>query len=65
MTKNQEDDPRETNALIIVSCGTNNPNRSVRAIHLAQVATTLGKKVSVFLLDEAVYLARQGIVRLV
>ena len=31
-------DPRENRVLITVSCGTNNPNRSVRAFHLAQVA---------------------------
>ena len=54
-------DPRENRVLITVSCGTNNPNRSVRAFHLAQVAHTMGKEVAVFLLDEAVYLARKGI----
>ncbi len=54
-------DTRENNVLITVSCGTNNPNRSVRALHLAQVAHSMGKNVSIFLLDEAVYLARKGV----
>ncbi|MBW1780539.1 MAG: DsrE family protein [Deltaproteobacteria bacterium] len=54
-------DSRENRVLITVSCGTNNPNRSVRAFHLAQVAHGMGKEVAVFLLDEAVYLARKGI----
>ena len=54
-------DPRENRVLITVSCGTNNPNRSVRAFHLAQVAHSMGKEVAIFLLDEAVYLARKGV----
>jgi len=37
-------DPRENKALITVSCGTNNPNRSVRAFHLAQMAHSMGKQ---------------------
>ncbi len=52
---------RENNVLITLSCGTNNPNRAVRAFHLAQVAHRMGKNVAVFLLDEGVYLARKGI----
>ena len=48
--------------LILVSCGTNNTNRSTRAIHLATVAHKEGKEVAIFLLDEAVYLAREGII---
>ena len=48
------------NILIALSCGTNNPNRSTRAFHLATVAQKQGKNVTVFLLDEAVYLAREG-----
>lgn len=47
--------------VITLACGTNNPNRSVRALHLAQVAHKMGKRVSVFLMDEAVYIARKGI----
>ena len=50
------------NVLIILSCGTNNTNRSTRAIHLATVAHKEGKTVKIFLLDEAVYLAREGII---
>ncbi len=48
------------NVLIALSCGTDNTNRSTRAFHLATVAQKLGKNVTIFLLDEAVYLARQG-----
>ena len=54
-------DPREDNVLIVIACGTNNPNRSVRGLHLAHVAHRMGKNVAVFLLDEGVYLARKGI----
>jgi len=46
--------------MITLSCGTNNPNRGTRAFHLATVAQKMGKNVTMFLLDEAVYLARQG-----
>jgi predicted peroxiredoxin len=48
--------------LILLSCGTNNTNRSTRGIHLATIAHKEGKDVTVFLLDEAVYLAREGII---
>ncbi len=54
-------DERENNVLITLACGTNNPNRSVRAFHLATVAHRQGKNVAIFLLDEGVYLARKGI----
>lgn len=54
------DTPITNNVLIALSCGTDNPNRSTRAFHLATVAQKLGKNVKIFLLDEAVYLARQG-----
>jgi len=47
--------------LVALSCGTDNPNRSTRALHLATVAHKEGKDTTVFLLDEGVYLARQGI----
>jgi predicted peroxiredoxin len=50
------------NVVIVVSCGTDNPNRATRAIHLATVAHKEGKKVTLFLLDEAVYLAKQGLI---
>lgn len=48
------------NVLITLACGTNNPNRATRAIHLATVAHKEGKNVTLFLLDEAVYLSRKG-----
>lgn len=47
--------------LIILSCGTDNPNRSTRALHLATIAHQEGKQVNVFLMDEGVYLARKNI----
>ena len=50
------------NVVVIASCGTDNPNRSTRAIHLATIAHKEGKKVTLFLLDEAVYLAKKGII---
>ena len=50
------------NVLITLSCGTNGPNRATRAFHLATVAQKEGKNVTLFLLDEAVYLAKKGII---
>ncbi|PID76587.1 MAG: sulfur reduction protein DsrE [Deltaproteobacteria bacterium] len=50
------------NVVIIISCGTDNTNRSTRGLHLAKVAHEEGKNVSIFLLDEAVYLAKEGII---
>jgi predicted peroxiredoxin len=47
--------------LIILSCGTDNPNRATRALFFAMVAKKKGRDVAVFLLDEAVYLAKRGI----
>ena len=42
------------NVVITVACGTDDPNRATRAIHLATVAHKEGKNVALFLLDEAV-----------
>ena len=50
------------NVVIALSCGTNDTNRATRAIHLATIAHKEGKRVTLFLLDEGVYLARQGII---
>ena len=50
------------NVVVTVACGTNNPNRSTRAIHLATVAHKEGKNVTLFLLDEAVYLVKEGMI---
>jgi len=61
MTEATANEKNENRVLIILACGTNNPNRSVRAFHLAQVAHQMGKEVAIFLLDEAVYLARKGV----
>lgn len=49
------------NVLIVLSCGTDNPNRSTRALHLAKVATENNKSVTIFLLDDGVYIAKKGI----
>jgi predicted peroxiredoxin len=49
--------------LVMLSCGTDNPNRATRALFFAVVAQKKGKKVAVFLLDEAVYLAKKGIIQ--
>ena len=48
--------------LIVLSCGTDNPNRATRALFFAMVAKKSGKDTAVFLLDEGVYLAKKGIV---
>ncbi|MCP4020293.1 MAG: sulfur reduction protein DsrE [Desulfobacteraceae bacterium] len=50
------------NVLITLACGTDNPNRATRGLFLAMAAQKQGKNVTVFLLDEAVYLAREGAV---
>lgn len=50
------------NVVIVASCGTDNPNRSTRAIHLATIAHKQGKNVTLFLLDEAVNLAKKGMI---
>ncbi len=47
--------------VIALSCGTDNPNRATRGLFLATIAHKEGKKTAVFLLDEAVYLAKKGI----
>ena len=49
------------NILIALSCGTDNPNRSTRALFLAMAAHKAGKNTTVFLLDEGVYLAKEGV----
>ena len=49
------------NVVITLACGTDNPNRAARAIHLATVAHKEGKKVTLFLLDDAVFLVKEGL----
>jgi predicted peroxiredoxin len=49
--------------VIVASCGTDNPNRATRAIQLATVAQKEGKKAFLFLLDDAVYLAKKGLIQ--
>ncbi|MEJ2166091.1 MAG: DsrE family protein [Desulfobacterales bacterium] len=48
--------------LIVLSCGTDNPNRSTRGLFFATMAKKKGRDVAIFLLDEAVYLAKRGII---
>ncbi|MCW7753773.1 DsrE family protein [Desulfobotulus sp. H1] len=47
--------------LIVISCGLDNPNRATRGLHLATVAQKKGKDVAVFLLDDAVFIAKEGL----
>ncbi len=49
--------------LVICSCGTDNPNRATRALFFAMVAAKQGKQTVIFLLDEAVYLAKEGVMQ--
>ena len=49
------------NVVIVLSCGTDNPNRSTRALFLAMAAHQAGKNVSVFLLDDGVNIAMEGL----
>jgi predicted peroxiredoxin len=46
--------------LIVISCGTDNPNRATRGLFFAVTAHQQGKEVTIFLLDEGVFLARKG-----
>lgn len=46
--------------LVILSCGTDNPNRATRALFFAMVAKKTGKETAVFLLDDGVYMAKKG-----
>jgi predicted peroxiredoxin len=48
------------NVLVILSCGTDNPNRATRAVFLATVAHKEGKNVTLFLLDDGVFIAKKG-----
>jgi predicted peroxiredoxin len=48
--------------LIVLSCGTDNPNRTTRALFFAMIAKKEGKDTAVFLLDEGVYIAKKGII---
>ncbi len=47
--------------LVVLSCGTDNPNRATRALFFAMVAQKEGKDTSVFLLDDGVYVAKKGV----
>jgi predicted peroxiredoxin len=47
--------------LIVLSCGTDNPNRATRAVHLATIAHKEGKDTTLFLMDDGVFLAKKGL----
>ncbi len=49
------------NVVVTLSCGTNDTNRTTRAIFFAMVAHKEGKNAALFLLDEGVYIAKKGI----
>ena len=46
--------------LVLLSCGTDNPNRATRGVFIAMTAKQQGKDVVLFLLDEGVFLAQKG-----
>lgn len=48
------------NMLVLLSCGTDNPNRATRAFFIAMVAHKQGRQTCVFLMDDAVFLAKKG-----
>ncbi len=52
----------QNNVLVVLSCGTDNPNRATRALFIAMMAAKQDKHTVLFLLDEAVSIARKGIV---
>ena len=49
------------NVLVILSCGTDNPNRTTRAAFMAMIAHKEGKNVNLFLLDDGVFIAKKGV----
>ncbi|MDM8526047.1 DsrE family protein [Desulfococcaceae bacterium HSG8] len=49
------------NVVVTLSCGTDDPNRATRAVFFAMVAHKEGKNITLFLLDEGVYIAKKGI----
>lgn len=49
------------NFLVVLSCGLDNPNRSTRGLQLATIAQRQGRNVTVFLLDDAVFIAKKGL----
>ena len=51
----------KNNVLVVLSCGTDNPNRATRALFIAMVAAKQNKKTVLFLLDEGVFIAQKGI----
>ena len=61
LNPNRKEIVMKENVVITLSCGTDNPNRSTRALQLATMAHKEGKQTTLFLLDEGVYIARKGL----
>lgn len=49
------------NLLVVLSCGTDNPNRATRAAFLATIGHKEGRNVNLFLLDDGVFIAKKGV----
>lgn len=47
--------------LVVLNHGTDNPSKATRAFQMAKIAKEKGATVTVFLVDEAVYLAKEGV----
>lgn len=47
--------------LIVLNHGTDHPSKATRAFQMAKIAKEKGAEVTVFLVDEAVYLAKAGV----
>jgi len=47
--------------LVVLNHGTDNPSKATRAFQMAKIAREKGAEVTVFLVDDAVYLAREGV----
>ena len=48
--------------LVVVNNGLDNPTRATRAFQMAKIAAEKGIDVTVFLVDDAVFLAKKGLV---
>ena len=48
------------NIVIVLSCAMDNPNRATRALFLAATAKKQAKNVTLFLLDDGVFIASKG-----
>ncbi len=51
----------EKQLLIVLNHGTDNPSKATRAFQMAKIAKEKNAVVTVFLVDDAVYLAKEGV----